>query len=577
MTGMVQSTGGRLKLVRLWRRELAGYGPADLQADLLAGLTVAAVALPLALAFGVASGADAAAGLVTAIVAGIVIAALGGAPLQISGPTGAMSAVLIVVAARHGIEGVWLASLMAGLIILGLGLFRLGRVITYIPAPVITGFTSGIALIIAIGQLDSVLGVAGGPSESAVGKLLSYAREGVQAHMPSVVTALVVAVVMVVVPRIGPRLPAALRRVPGSLVGIVAASALAGLAGWDVRVIGEIPRSIVLEHRLTLEGVDPALFADLLLPAFSIAALGAIESLLCGAVAGNMTGVKMDTNQELIGQGIGNLVVPFFGGVPATAAIARTSVAVKSGGRTRLTSIVHSLALLGAALVAAPLIGRIPLAALGGVLLVTAFRMNEWESIRFFLHGRHRHAVIAMFATMLATVVLDLTQAILIGLAASALFFLRQASSISVSSHEVDAERMRVRGHTFAAADPNVRVIYVTGALFFGSVHAFLESFEDVPGSARVILSMRGVPGIDATGIQAIEEIVHRQRKGGGEVHLSGLQPAVAAVLARSNVGALIGPERIHWSADDAIVATHALEAPATVTQNGSGATGLRV
>jgi SulP family sulfate permease len=546
-----------VRLLRLWRREMAGYSRAELQADLLAGLTVAAVALPLALAFGVASGADAAAGLVTAIVAGIVIAGLGGAPLQISGPTGAMSAVLIVVAARHGLQGVWIASVMAGLIILGLGLLRLGRVITFIPAPVITGFTSGIALIIAIGQLDNVLGMRGGPSESALGKLAEYVREGIHPHLPSVLTALIVVAAMLAVPAVAPRLPAALRRVPGSLIGIVAATVVAAALGWDVAAIGEIPRTIVLEHRLTLASIDPAAFADLLLPAFSIAALGAIESLLCGAVAGNMTGVKMDTNQELIGQGIGNLIVPFVGGVPATAAIARTSVAVKSGGRTRITSIFHSLALLGAALVAAPLIGRIPLAALGGVLLVTAFRMNEWESIRFFLHGRHRHAVIAMAVTMLATVGLDLTQAILIGVAASALFFLRQASAISVSHHEVDVERMRVRGHTIETADPNVRVIYVTGSLFFGSVHAFLESFEGVPASARVILSMRGVPGIDATGIQAIEEIVHRQQKGGGEVHLSGLQKTVAARLARSSVGALLGKERVHWSAESAIVATH--------------------
>src|SRR5688572_10731668 len=186
-----------MALLALWRREFAGYSRADLQADLLAGLTVAAVALPLALAFGVASGADAAAGLVTAIVAGVLIAALGGAPLQISGPTGAMSAVLIVVAARHGIEGVWIASVMAGLIILALGIFRLGRVITFIPAPVITGFTSGIALIIAIGQLDNVLGVRGGPSESAVGKLAEYVRDGIHPHVPSLLTALVVVATMV--------------------------------------------------------------------------------------------------------------------------------------------------------------------------------------------------------------------------------------------------------------------------------------------------------------------------------------------------------------------------------------------
>jgi SulP family sulfate permease len=559
-------------LPALWRREFASYRLADLQADLLAGLTVAAVALPLALAFGVASGADAAAGLVTAIVAGIVIAGLGGAPSQISGPTGAMSAVLIVVAARHGLPGVWLASVMAGLIILALGLFRLGRVITFIPSPVITGFTSGIALIIAIGQIDNVLGVDGRPSESALAKLYLYAIDFPRPHGPSVLIALVVVATMLAVPRMAPHLPEALRRVPGSLIGIVIATILVAALGWDVAVIGEIPRSIVLEHRLTLASLDPRVFGDLLLPAVSIAALGAIESLLCGAVAGNMTGTKMDNNQELIAQGIGNVVVPFFGGVPATAAIARTSVAVKSGARTRLTSVVHSLALLGAALIAGPLIARIPLAALGGVLVVTAVRMNEWEAIRFFVHGRHRHAVIAMLATMLATVALDLTQAIVIGIAASALFFLRQASAIAVSSESVDLERMRDRGHELEAADPSVKVIYVSGPLFFGSVHAFLEAFEGMPTSARVILSMRGVPSVDATGLQAIAEIVHRQHGGGGEVHLSGLQPGVVRAIGRSAVGALLGEDRFHWSADGAIVAVHRPDEPSDSVRAGTAA-----
>jgi len=552
-------------LLSLWRQEAAGYTRADLSADLMAGLTVAAVALPLALAFGVASGADAAAGLVTAIVGGIVIAVLGGARFQISGPTGAMSVVLIVVAVRHGLMGVWIASLMAGLIILALGLLRLGRVINYIPSPVITGFTSGIALIIAIGQIDNVLGLDSRPSESVVAKLTSYATGSLNPDPRAAATALVVVAAMLIVPRLAPLLSDALARIPGSLVGVILATLAVALLGWDVAAIGEVPRSIVLDHRLTLFAIDLSKVPDLLMPAVSIAALGAIESLLCGTVAGNMTGSKMNNNQELIGQGIGNLVVPFFGGVPATAAIARTSVAIKSGARTRLTSIIHSLALLAAALVAAPLIGRIPLAALGGVLIVTAFRMNEWESIRFFLHGRHHHAALAMFATMIATVILDLTQAIVIGLAASALFFMRQASALQMEAETVDAERLRDRGHDLAMVDANVQVIYVTGPLFFGSVHTFLETFEGVPSSARVILSMRGVPTIDATGLQAIEEIVDRQRRGGGELHLAGLQKAVVRVIERSKLSTVLG-DRIHWSADRAILALHG---PAAVSAPG--------
>src|SRR5688572_8504537 len=533
------------------RREFSGYGAATFRADLIAGLTVAAVALPLALAFGVASGATAAAGLVTAIVAGVLLGALGGAPFQISGPTGAMSAVLIVVAARHGLAGVWIAGVMAGGLILLLGLFRMGRVVSYIPSPVITGFTSGIALIIAIGQLDNVLGVHVEGGETAVEHLAAYVRELPAPSWQAVATAALVMLVMIVTPRVN-------KGLPGALLGVAVASVLAAVLGWQVQIIGEIPRGIVLDERLTLGMLRPELFADLALPAVSIAALGAIESLLCGAVGTTMTGVKMRNNQELLAQGAVNVLVPFLGGVPATAAIARTSVGIKSGGRTRLVPVVHGVALLLAALVAAPLISRIPLAALGGVLLVTAFRMNEWETIRFFVHRRLRHAIIAMVVTMLATVVLDLTQAIVIGVAVSGLVFLRQASLIEIAREGVDVERLRDRGHSLEHAHPHVQVIYVTGPLFFGSVTAFLESLEVVSAGDTLILSMRGVPSIDAMGLQAVLEGSERQRQGGGQVRLAGVQGRVAARLRQGGVLAELGDELVHGRADQAIVAAHA-------------------
>jgi SulP family sulfate permease len=538
-------------LLRLWRREFRGYRWGDFQADLLAGLTVAAVALPLALAFGIASGADAAAGLVTAIVAGLLIGGLGGAPYQISGPTGAMSAVLMVVAARHGLPGVWAAGVLAGGIIVLLGLFRLGRVVAFIPSPVIAGFTSGIALIIAVGQLGPVLGVpAGGGGESALGVLAGYVRGGVAVDPRTVAVAALVAAAMVAAPRVT-------RRVPGSLLGIAAATALVVALGWDVPTIGAVPRGVLPAARLSPAALSPALLQDLLVPAASIAALGAIESLLCAAVAGNMTGVKPDNNQELLAQGLGNIVLPFLGGVPATAAIARTSVGVKSGGRTRLVSIVHALALLAVALAAGPLLARVPLAALGGVLLVTAVRMNEWETLRFFAHRRLYHALLAAAVTMLATVALDLTQAILLGVAASALLFLRQASALAVTRAGVDPERLARRGHTLAGDHDGVHVLYVTGPLFFGSVAAFLEALEGVPAADTVILSLRGVPLVDAMAVQAVDEVIARQRRGGGTVHLAGLQEAVRARLARARVLEHLGPACVHWSAEEAIVAAH--------------------
>jgi SulP family sulfate permease len=543
----------RQALPVLLQREFRGYRRADLRADVLAGLTVAAVALPLALAFGVASGADAAAGLVTAILAGLLIGGLGGAPYQISGPTGAMSAVLLVVAARHGLPGVWLAGVMAGALVLLMGLLRLGRAVAYIPSPVIVGFTSGIAIIIAIGQLPNVLGVLPPGGETGVATLLGYLEHGVAADPRTLGLAGFVALAMVALPRCFPRLPA-------SLVGIAGATALAQALGWDVPSIGNIPRGLLLDQRLTPELITPSLAVEVFPAAISIAALGAVEALLCGIVAGNMTGVRMDTRQELLAQGIGNLLIPFFGGVPATAAIARTSVGIKSGGRTRLVSLVHSLALLAAALAAAPLIARIPLAALGGVLIVTAIRMNEWEALRFLARRRLWHALAAMGTTLLATVLLDLTQAILLGIVVSAVLFLRQASAIVVSHEPVDPKRLAGRQEpapVSGAAPPNTRVVYITGPLFFASVATFLDALEGVAASDHLVLSMRGVPTADHMGLEAIREIIERQRRGGGDVMLAGVQPAVSAALKRSGVLDQLGPERVHWSADRAILAAH--------------------
>ncbi len=538
-----------LPIISQLRREFAGYDGAALRRDLLAGVTVGAVALPLALAFGVASGASAAAGLVTAVLAGLLIGGLGGASYQISGPTGAMSAVLIVLAQRYGLAGIWVACLLAGLFMVLLGLFRLGRYIAFIPSPVIAGFTSGIALIIAIGQLDNVLGVRTPEADNALEKLLHYVTLRPPPDWRALALAGIVALTMVLLPRLT-------KALPGSLVGIALASLLAAGAGWQVAVIGAIPQTILLDQRLTLDGIPWADLGDLIAPAISIAALGAIESLLCGAVGATMTGKPFDSNQELIGQGLGNLVIPFFGGVPATAAIARTSVGIKSGAVTRLTSIAHALLLLLSVFALAPLISHIPLAALGGVLLVTAWRMNEWESLRFFARARIKHALAGVLVTMLATVALDLTQAILIGIAISAVLYLRQsASSLEVTSRPVDADQLRAQGHTLPEV-PDTHVYYLTGPLFFGSVHTMLESFETAGDYRTLIISMRGVPLIDVMGAQALEQIVEEQQRRGGRVFFSGVQPSVREMLDRTGVTARVGAEQIVWSADQAILAS---------------------
>ncbi len=552
-------------LVTLWRREFGNYSRAIFGRDLIAGLTVAAVALPLALAFGVASGANAAAGLVTAIIAGFVIGALSGAPYQISGPTGAMSAVLIVVVQEHGLHGLWLAALLAGAIVLALGLFRLGRVINFIPAPVITGFTSGIALVIAIGQIDNLLGVKTPSSASSAHKLLGYFTGSLPPiNGWALLSALGVVAIMVVLPRFlwG-------RALPTALIGVACSTALAWGFGWPVGTIGAIPVTLLLPDRYLPAPGDLALLGELLGPAVAIAALGSIESLLAGVVAGRMIGQKLEVNQELIAQGIGNLLLPFCGGVPATAAIARMSVGVKAGGVTRMVGFVHAAALLGSAVFLGRVIAHIPLATLAGVLLVTAFRMNEWHTIRLYLARRLREPTLVLLATMAATVALDLTQAIIVGVALSLLLFLKQVSRLDITPTAVDWPRLRATGATVPSEVAGMQVVYITGSLYFGATGQLATELEALGQSPALILSMRGVPLVDASSLHAIEHAWREQTRHGGLLLICGLQSQVRQMFERAGLVEAIGADKFFWSADQAIGhACHLLHNPHAIAQH---------
>lgn len=551
-------------LLQLWRDEFHTYSRRIFQHDLLAGVTVAAVALPLALAFGVASGADAAAGLVTAILAGVLIGGLGGAGYQISGPTGAMSAVLIVLASRYGIAGVWTAGVLAGIVILLLGIFKLGQIVNFIPSAVIAGFTSGIAVIIFIGQLDNLLGVQTEAAENALVKLIHYFRFDFTPNLTALGIGLLVVLTMVLWPK---RFNT---RFPGSLLGLTLASTVTLLFNLDVPTIGAIPQTILLENRLTPAQIPWEHLGELIMPALSIAALGAIESLLCGTVGGRMTGQKLDASQELIAQGLGNIVIPFFGGIPATAAIARTSVAIKSGGRTRLTSIIHSVILLLAALLLAPIISRIPLAALGGVLAVTAWRMNEWDEIKNIFHRRFKSAIFAFTSTLVATVAFDLTQAIILGVGLSALIFVFQSARTKVILEPVSVEKMRAEGYDMQYDADRILVVYIIGPLFFGTVNTFNTVLEKLNGMEDIILSLRTVPLIDTTGISAIEDLIEKLEQKGRRVYLSGLNDPVRSYLERAGVIHRLGEDRIFWSAYEAIMAADHYRAHVARTRQSS-------
>ncbi|MBX3004413.1 MAG: SulP family inorganic anion transporter [Anaerolineales bacterium] len=542
----------RRNLAQLYRSEFSGYTLTKFRQDLLAGITVAAVALPLALAFGVASGATAAAGLVTAILAGLVIGALSGAPYQISGPTGAMSAVLIVLVGRYGLDGIWAAGLLSGLLLLLIGVLKLGRFIAFIPSSVITGFTSGIALIIFIGQIDNFLGVHTPEKETALQKLLGYFNGGFSPNWQVIALALVVIGLMLLWPKKWDRV------VPASLLGIIAATLVAVLTGWQAEQIGAIPQTLLLAERFNPLSFDWSELPALLPPTLTITALGAVESLLCGAVAANMTGIRLQANQELIGQGIGNMLIPFFGGVPATAAIARSSVGIKSGGQTRLTSIIHALGLLLSMFLLAPLMARIPLAALAGVLMVTAWRMNEWHAIRFMFSHRFKTDIGAFLITMLATISLDLTQAILIGSLVAGGIFLNRIASLEVEISPVDPERLRQRGLQSQRACEHMQVAFVTGPLFFAATGTFNEAFSKLGPTHALILSMRGVPLMDTAGIEAIRSLNARIRQHGGTLMFAGVHKNVHAMLVRGGLLAEIGEQNLFWSSDQAILAAEA-------------------
>ena len=532
---------------RSLRREFSGYNAASLIQDMMAGLTVCAVALPLALAFGVSSGATAASGLVTAIIAGIVIALLGGASYQISGPTGAMSAVLVTIVASYGLQGVFFACFAAGILLLLAGILRLGRLISFIPMPVVMGFTSGIAIIIAMGQIDNFFGTVS-EGGSNLEKIASYAQLGFHPNWQAVLMGLLVVVVMLVWPKKWGA------KVPGSLVGIILATIVSIAAGMDgLAVVGNIPRTLMLEDRLQLSGLSFSMVEDLLSPIVTIAALGMIESLLCGASASRMKNEPFNADQELIAQGVGNILLPLFGGVPATAAIARTSVAVKSGQRTRLTSVFHSLFLLASMFLLGGVMARLPLSALAGVLMVTAWRMNDWSGIRYIFSHKFKSGISQYLVTMVATVVFDLTVAIILGVLYSAILYMAKSSHIRISFSAIDTNKLRsVDGKPPILETAGVA--YITGPLFFGAVDEFNHRMAEMPAYDHVILSMRGMPSVDVSGAQTLLELCQSLLAQGKTVACCGMSEPVREYFDRAGITALLGENAYFWSADRAIL-----------------------
>jgi len=496
------------------------------RADLQAGVTVAVVALPLALAFGVASGMGARAGLVTAIIAGAVAAVFGGSNVQVSGPTGAMTVVLIPVVHRFGTQGVLLVGLLAGVLLVAMAAGGLGKFIKFLPAPVVEGFTAGIAAVIALQQVPAALGITDAHGStvwrSAADAIVHFAA---RPHWTAAGLAVGVAAVMLIGGRWRPAWPF-------SLIAVAAATTLAALTGADVTTIGPLPAGLPTP---SVSFIDPGAITALLPAAAAVATLAALESLLSATVADAMSvGQQHHPDRELFGQGLANLTVPLFGGMPATAAIARTAVNVRSGATTRLAALTHAVALTAIVLAAAPLVGRIPLAALAGVLLATAVRMVEASALLAMARTTRRDGLV-LVATFVTTIALDLVTAVAVGVGIAVILALRAVARsaridqvpLEAGDHSVEEQRL-IQEHIVAYR--------IDGPLFFAAAYRFLIELTDVADVRVIILRMSRVTTIDATGAQVLREAITRLQHRGITVLISGISAPHEQVLAALGV-----------------------------------------
>lgn len=539
-----------------------GYKLKDFARDAMAGVVVGIVALPLSIAFAIASGVRPEQGLYTAIVAGFLVAVFSGSRVQIGGPTGAFIVLVFSVVQEFGYEGLAVATLMAGVILVAMGLARLGAVIRFIPYPVTVGFTSGIALIIALGQLPDGLGLAITtiPSDF-LPRLLSLGS----ALNTGSWTAVGVCVASVLTTVLWPRLSL---RVPGPLVALLLMTAVVHLGGMEVETIGSrfgevstAPPSFRVP-RVPIE-ILPQLFS----PAIAIALLAGIESLLSAVVADGMTGRRHRSNMELVAQGVANIASPLFGGIPATGAIARTATNVKNGGRSPVSGMVHALVLLLIVTTVGRWVTLVPLAALAGILLVVAFNMSEWHVFVGLLRGP-RSDVLVLVTTFGLTVLLDLTVAIQVGVVLAALLFMKRMAEVtqvrSITDQLSDVERAGFEAENPDVSLPeNTEVFELAGSFFFGAAHRFTEALSELRRHPRVvILRMREVYAMDATGLHALEEVHSRLAHQGTALLLSGVRSQPMSALVSSGALDRIGEENVLGSFKDAVARAWAVSGP---------------
>lgn len=532
---------------------LRNYSKQQFISDATAGVIVGIVALPLAIAFGIASGVTPEKGIITAIIAGFVISFFGGSRVQIGGPTGAFIIVVYGIVQQYGTTGLAIATIMAGIILVIMGLVKFGSLIKFIPYPVVVGFTSGIALLIFSTQIKDFFGLQlkDVPAEFHE-KWLAYFQYFSTFNYNVVIIALLALLIMILWPRIT-------HKIPGSLIAIIATTVIVIVFELPVDTIGsrfgEISSNLPSPN---FYKIDLGVIRNLICPATVIAILAAIESLLSAVVADGMIGGKHRSNMELVAQGLANIITPVFGGIPATGAIARTATNIKNGGRTPVAGIFHSITLLLIMLFFGSYARLIPMATLAAILVVVAYNMSEWRAFKSLLKSP-KSDVVVLVTTFLLTVIFDLTIAIEIGMVLSVLLFMKrmsEVSNVSVITRELEDEEDK--------PDPNatdkkkipeeVEVFEINGPLFFGAAKKFKDAMSIIEKPPKVrIIRMRNVPAIDATGLQTLKDFYNDSKKHKTHMILSGVHTQPLYAMTQAGIFDLYGEENIHGNIDDAL------------------------
>lgn len=527
------------------------YSKKQLSSDIMAGIVVGIVAIPLAIAFAVASGVSPEKGLITAVVAGLIISILGGSRVQIGGPTGAFIVIIYGIVENHGIDGLIISTILAGVILIAFGLLRLGTLLKYFPRPLIVGFTSGIALVIFSTQIKDALGLNIDKVPSAfIDKWSIYFSSLNSVSIWAVSITIITILINVYSKKIT-------SRIPGSFIAIILITSGVQLLDIPVTTIESFFGDIPSNFAFTIPSFQLENLSQYLQPALTIALLGGIESLLSAVVADGMISGNHRSNTELIAQGIANIVTPFFGGIPATGAIARTATNVKNGGRTPIAGIVHSITLLLIMLFVGKWAKLIPMSCLAGILIVVSYNMSEWRSFKSILNGSV-FDIIVLLSTFILTVLVDLTVAIEIGVVLSALLFMKRMADVNKNklTKNIDSDLI----DDYSSLPKDISIYEISGPLFFASAKEYAEVIKYIGSKSKVIIiRMRHVPFMDATGIHNFYEALISLNKMGIHIILSGVNNTIIEELNRNNITDIIGNENIFDAFNKAVAKAKAL------------------